>query len=43
MKIHVTDSYTVKAIDREAEKSGSRLREAVGIRKSSNMNGDEGS
>jgi len=40
---HVIDWENVKVIDREADKAGRLIREAIWIRKTDNMNRDEGS
>ena len=40
---HVIDWDKVKVIDRESDKSGRHIREAIWIRKTDNMNRDEGS
>ena len=40
---HVIDWDKTKVIDRESDKSGTHIREAIWIRKTDNMNRDEGS
>ena len=40
---HVTDWENAKVIDRESDKAGRHIREAIWIRKMENMNRDEGS
>jgi len=40
---HVIDWENAKVIDREADKAGRLIREAIWIRKTDNMNRDEGS
>ena len=40
---HVIDWENAKVIDREADKAGRLIREAIWIRKTNNMNRDEGS
>ena len=40
---HVIDWENAKMIDRESDKAGRHKREAIWIRKTENMNGDEGS
>ena len=40
---HVTDWENAKVIDRESDKAGRHIREAIWIRKTENMNRDEGS
>jgi len=40
---HVIDWASAKVIDRESDKAGRLIREAIWIRKTDNMNRDEGS
>jgi len=42
-KNHVTDWANAKVIDRESDKAGRLIRETIWIRKTDNMNRDEGS